>query len=248
MKRRLSIALLGLALGAGCMPISGTRSGGRSFPLSYLGLFEKLWAEHTITLSRERGGQAPASETGSEVGESAFPITVQATYMDSTIVQEGLREFVILGSMSDDQAAQFRTRYAGSHASGDSLFIWVDMQTVSTEDYLKIERWTMYLENEAGNQFEPSRIVEHPVQHQGRLTTFAAEGPGSELAAALPGSWPRVEKQVELYFPRIPIGGTHSPGNASSLLRFTILESKNPNVRAGGVWQVSGTSITRAGR
>ena len=241
--------LAGLTLLGGCATTLGDRqrmtmrSPGVASP--YLGDFERLWAERTVTLVQDQQGRhipspdAGGSETAGG-GLGLFPLTVRATYMDSELIASGLSTFSRLASMSGEEEAKFRLAYAATRASGDSTFIWLEMRTSATEDYLKLDRWTLILENEDGRQFEPGRIVEHPIKRQASGTNEEG-GPGREN----PAFGASVGKAVQLYFPGIPAPSRAQEGSATHTLRIAMLDVKNPALRAEGSWQISGSSVER---
>ncbi len=114
----------------GCMTSMGNRpttmsAWSASISSPYFGKFEQLWAERTITLTQNRSGAGMGMGSGEGV---SFPILVQATFMDSTLIHAGIEEFARLSSMNEEEAARFRTSYEMLHIRGDSIFIWVEMQ------------------------------------------------------------------------------------------------------------------------
>jgi len=204
------------------------QGGGGSSAAPYLSRFEKLWAERTILLTPSHSGAGSA-------GLGAFPVLVRATLMDSTLVNAGIEEFVTLASMNEEEIMHFRQSYARSHSRGDSILIWVEMQTTATEDFLQLDRWTIFLENEGGQQVEPGHVVEHSLQRQRSQFVFSGAPVGDDTQED-GGMWAPVTKQVELYFPRLLVAETHYGNEAHQGLRFVLFDVKNPNVRAEGVW------------
>src|SRR5258706_11905326 len=141
--------------------------------------------------------------------------------MDSALIDAGFHTLEDLAAMSDSESSDFRSAYARARASGDTLFIWLEMRTSSTEDFLDLGRWTIYLQDETGRQIEPSRFVEHPLSRQG--------GRGAEPEELRSGGRERsgfaatVKKEVELYFRQPPAAGG-SPGAAyTRTLRLIML-------------------------
>lgn len=211
----------------------------------YLGAFDKLWSQRTILLTQQREGEgAPILPTGGTDsppgGSGLFPVTVRATYMDSTLIDNGLQTFAELASMSGEERSQFRSIYKNGRASGDSLFVWLELETSATEEFLTLDRWTMFLENEEGRQFEPARIRELPIQRQRRQSAEPDEPRAQERD--LSGFAATARKEVELYFRQIPGESRNPAGAALRTLRFIMFETKNPVVRAEGAWQVTVTA------
>ncbi len=214
----------------------------------YLGDFEILWGERTITLMQEEEGRRiPSPDAGgaepSGGGLAFFPLIVRATYMDSALIAAGLSTFAHLASMTEDEETKFRSTYATIRPSGDSTFIWLEIRTSATEEYLKLDRWTLILENEDGRQIEPGRIVEHPVKRQAPAANEQA-GAARENS----GFGASAGKAVQLYFGSVPPASRMREGTSRRTLRIAMLETKNPAVRVEGSWQISGSSVERTPR
>jgi hypothetical protein len=216
-----------------------------SYASPYFGSFDRLWSRRTVLLLQLRDGQGGGE--GSQGEEPAiFPLIARATYMDSALIEAGFLTFADLASMNENESSVFRSAYMKARASGDTLFIWLEMRTSSTEEFLDLGRWTIFLQDESGRQIEPSRFVEHPVQRQGGrgadqddLRTEGRERPGFSAT---------VKKEVELYFHRPSALSGINGGEHARTLRLIMLETKNPLVRAEGAWQISADSIIRGPR
>jgi hypothetical protein len=176
-----------------------------------------------------------ASDRG---GGSAFPLSVRATLMDSALISAGIEVFANLSSMSAEEASRFRTSYERTFIAGDSIFVWVEMQTTSTEEYLQLDRWTMFLEDGEGRQVEPGRIVQHPLRRQRSNVARANAANDREFQEPEYGSrvWEPVTKDVQLYFPASrPPGAQAAPSHARKM-KFVLLDPRNPAIRAEGEW------------
>ena len=207
-----------------------------------LTLFDKLWSERTIILGQGMDGRGvpllPMMGGGQNV--APFPMTVQATLMDSALVAEGIREFGRLASMNDAELIRFDSLYHSVHNDNGYLYVWAEIRTTSTEDFLQLDKWTIYLENDQGRQLEPGRIVASPIMKDQSFALSSrggvdqARGPrqGSEL-------WTPSVRDVELYFPLQRKGEEAflNPGDRN--LKFIMLENTNPAVRAEGMWLLS---------
>jgi hypothetical protein len=248
-RARHLLALSALFTLGGCMTTLGDRStAGRGLSPSaspYLGSFDRLWSRRTIILSQLRDGQGGGADSPRE-GSGFIPVTARATYMDSALIAAGLHTFADLASMNDEESSTFRSNYWNSRATGDTLFIWLELRTSATEDFLELGRWTIFLEDESGKQIEPSRFVEHPVQRQGGRVAEQEErrgdGRGSPVFAAT------VKKEVELYFHQPPPGSRNGNGESPRTLRLIMFETKNPLARVEGAWQIAADSVSRGPR
>jgi hypothetical protein len=165
--------------------------------------------------------------------------------MDSALVNAGLRAFGDLALMSEYERSQFSSEYRKARSGGDSVFIWIEMRTSSTEEFLQLDRWTMYLENEDGAQSEPGRIVEHPARReQAQQASEDIRGSGREPST----STANAVKEVELYFRQLPSRSANATVPPARILRFVMLEARNPLIRAEASWQISASSVSRGGR
>jgi hypothetical protein len=169
----------------------------------------------------------------------SFPLLVRATFMDSSLIEEGIREYGRLAKMNNEELVAYRTRYETSHDVDSTLYIWVELQTGLAEDYLRLDRWTIFLEDDQGHQFDALRVEPHPVQSatERRLAVTRNERDG------FPGGRFQVpslmRRDVELYFPKYQFSGHPVLSPATKSLKFVMLQSDNPNVKAEGVWDFS---------
>ena len=236
----IAIALLhGCATQMGRMPQAG---GMEAVPSPSLGPFDKIWSAHTVLLRQEsEGGGAPFLPFGGGESEGPrvepFPLVARATYMDSTLIDAGIRQFSDLASMTQAEVDSFQARYRSMHCPQDSLFIWLTLSTTSTPEFLLLNRWTIFIENDEGRDFEPGRIVEHPVRNGSPRQALGGSEDVDRVRDEGRLIWSPVSKDVELYFPLHHFGnaligsGTHS-------LKCVILDSRNVRVRAEAEWNL----------
>jgi hypothetical protein len=231
----------------GCGSTMGYREGergeawaGQSLRLS---TFDKLWEERTISLGQGGGGSRNplfSSPGGGGMGErEAFPLFVRATLMDSTLVDAGIKEFGRLAKMSDEELADYRARYKRAHDIGHNLYIWAEMQTALSEEYLRLGRWAIFLEDEQKHQFEPVRVVEQPKEKGMERRVVTTETESDEFPGVRFQSRVLHTKDVELYFPMSQLTGEPILSPATKTLKLVMLQADNPNVRAEGAWDSS---------
>jgi hypothetical protein len=176
---------------------------------------------------------------GGIADRESFPLLVRATFMDISLIEEGLREYGRMAKMDNEELAAYRARYESNHDVDSTLYIWVELQTRLAEDYLRLDRWTVFLQDDQGHQFDPVRVEAHPVQSttERRLAMTQNERDG------FPGGRFQVpaviRREVELYFPRYQLTGDPILTPATNSLKFVMLQSDNPNVKAEGVWDFS---------
>jgi hypothetical protein len=93
-------------------------------------------------------------------GESEFPLHITATLMDTLLIEVGLRHYATLVGMTPDEKAAFRNAYFQRYDVENHLLIWCELQTTWTGLFLDLDRWIIFIEDDAGNKYEPVRVVE----------------------------------------------------------------------------------------
>jgi hypothetical protein len=208
--------LVGLILFSSCghtrLESSGTPQGFSLVP----GNLSEVWNQHTIILTGQPGGMGgrpmmmPGTYPGEEPGETRgearetsgmFELSVRATLMDSLVIQSGLDEFAWLASLSAEEKQAYADRYDEEHYRDQYLFIWAEIATPFSDEYLKLDRWTFFLETQSGEQLEPAKTVEQNIQRR----SFASGLPADSTAENFPASAFRRRsypfKIVQFYFP-----------------------------------------------
>jgi hypothetical protein len=234
--------LIGCSAGDSFLQRDHSRAGEVGIPAS--SEFEQLWEQRTITLGGFGGAGrslllgAPSMGGG---GDDAFPLLVRATLMDSALVEAGIREFARLARMSDEELQAYRARYAKEHGAENHINVWVQITTPFAENYLKPDRWTIFLEDKEKHQIEPDRIVEHPAEKTPSPTggERAQNREGIDSQTMRQGSMPA--RSLELFFPLFEFGAQ------VDRLKLVVVDTSDPNVRAEGTWDLSKLQ-TRKGR
>lgn len=198
--------------------------------------FEQLWNQRTILLGQMAGGGSfLGAPGGSRDSESPFPITVRATLMDSALVQAGIREFARLASMTEDELERFRVTYRTDHSLDQYIFVEAELQTVLAEDYLKLDRWVIFLEDERRNQYEPRRIETDPIQKPlARMVPGDVRDRESRFPASRFESF--ANQRIELYFPKLRIDGTPVITTETRSLKLVFVDARDSKVHAEGAW------------
>jgi hypothetical protein len=208
-----------------------------------LSTFDKLWDERTISIGQGQGGTRspfsfPMGEGGMADRES-FPLLVRATFMDSGLIEEGIREYGLLAKMNNEELAAYRARYETSHDVDSTLYIWVELQTGLAEDYLRLDQWTIFLEDDQRHQFDPIRVEPHLAQSESQRRLAMNQDEREEYPVGRYQVPSLKRRDVELYFPKYQLSGQPILTPATKNLKFVMLQSDNPSVKAEGVWDVS---------
>jgi hypothetical protein len=197
--------------------------------------FEGLWNRETIFLSSRRGKGIGFPSQSAEAGGQAlgeFPLNVQATFMDSVLVEEGIREFARLASMDTTGLNAYRDSYRKKHTLDENAFVYVKIQTSLADEYLTTDRWTFFVEDRDDNQVEPVRIVQHVVQRQ-LPRGNAPDGRGWR-------EWSPTTLVLELYFPLNRLSLPKRSLDRPIELRLVVVDNNNLQSRAEGSWRLGG--------
>ena len=133
--------------------------------------FQVLWEKWTVRFGSQTRGRGlgflrtPFSGTGSRGpggGGRDFPLDVTATLMDSNLVAAGLNHFANLTEMTPEENATFRKKYFDCYNPTHHLLIWCELRTRWAENYLNLDRWIIYIEDNEANRCEPVRVIQEP--------------------------------------------------------------------------------------
>jgi hypothetical protein len=112
----------------------------------------------------------------------------------------------------------------------------VELQTTLSEEYLKLGRWTIFLEDEQRHQFDPVRVEEHPVESgMERRLPMTQDGSEGFPEARFLGQ-PLIRRDLELYFPKYQLTGEPILSAKTTTLKLVFLQADDTSVRAEGTW------------
>jgi hypothetical protein len=203
--------------------------------------FEALWEKWTIHLGgMSRGGGPwssgnPFSMSGGRNrgdGGGEFPIQITATLMDSSLIEAGLLHYADLLKMTPEEQQTYRDNYFQRYDVENHLLIWADLSTSWTELYLDLDRWIVFIEDDAGNQHELEKVIEGP------------DSSPPETTDSLTGLSPAVkfrrmvfhEKRLMLCFPKRDFSGTPVLSEEVRSLKLVFQQSDDRNTKSEGVW------------
>jgi hypothetical protein len=152
--------------------------------------------------------------------------------MDTTLIEAGLQHYAALLKMSLEEQTDFRQDYFQRYNVEDRLLIWCELTTCWAELHLGLDRWTIFIEDDAINQYEPVRILDEsrprPQVGADWPTEFGTRGRG--------WGWEIHQKTLMLCFPKSnPVGNpVLSPDTRFLKLIFQL--SDDEETRAEGVW------------
>ncbi|MGE5401119.1 MAG: hypothetical protein ACM3S2_12000 [Ignavibacteriales bacterium] len=248
---RSKVVITVLLLLSGCMTVPLSRQSEEAPAASTMlysmlpGNFSNLWQQRTVKLSVTVDQQAPAPIIGGSSGEGEggrsrmLPIDLSVTYMDSVLVKAGLTEFETLAQMNPQESAEFENRYHEKFQNGNFNLIWMEMNSFYSEDALTRDKWTIYLEDDRGNKYEPSRILENPATVEQNPILSDSGAQNNE-----PGRFNRAEmfrlnsKSFLLYFPQKGYDGKDIIRNTKAL-KFVFFEWSSRDVKKEGTLNLS---------
>jgi len=210
------------------------------------GDFDKIWNDHTILVAPQSGGfgrspMMPGFSRGGPQGGGSFELIIRATLMDSSVIDSGLNLYSRLASMSPEEKNAYKTRYNDEHFVGKYLFIWANVGTPFSDEYLKLDRWTFFLETESGQQIEPAKIVEHGISRQ---EFNVEEQPADTTTTSMTEPEPNLvrrrfpNKIVEFYFPLTNFDGVPLLSKQFKELKFGVVNTKKLEDKIEGAWNL----------
>lgn len=202
------------------------------------GTFAKCWIERTVQLNTVF---SDSHTPGGFPGGMSF-ITLNATLMDSTLIECGLKEFEDLSEMDEEEIADYVKSYHQYFNRGNYYFVWLEMQTQFTEEIFNLESWNIWCENNKGNQYDPVETIEYTI-HQNPIIPSA------------PSSFQNLEtndnkfnrsqistKTILLYFAKTDINGKNIIEVSNSTLSLVLLDWNDRGIRYKGTWDLKSLS------
>ena len=200
--------------------------------------FHALWEKRTVYFGQERmDGKSlrlglPFMMGGTPGGQSEFPLQITATLMDSLIIETGLKHYASLVKMTPEEEAEFRSSYFSRYDPSNHLLIWCELQTSWAELHLDLDRWTIFIQSDAGNQYEPVEILEE------------SQPVGQTITDMFPDFLPRQGRQVwefhqktiMLCFPKFDFYKNPLLSDKLQFLKLIFQLNDDPQTRAEGTW------------
>jgi len=199
--------------------------------------YESLKAKWTVTLNPVKpDASSPAGIGGpGRRGGGRFPLAVSASLMDAKVIEAGFDYYTNLLTMTTEEREAFRQRYVDLHNTEKYILIEATLQTSWTEIYLDLNRWTIFLEDNKGNQHEPEKISEQSIPTLDTDNTFI--NPPIGQLNAFPFQFH--QKQIFLYFPRNDSYGQPIIHKGIEYLKIVFIQEEGFPARAEGTWAFS---------
>ena len=238
-----SLVLLSLLLGS-CATVSSSRK--------YVGpisdsktsaqieeSFPALWEKWTVYLGAAARGGSPlrfinplAMTGGPGGGSSEFPLQIAATLMDSLLIEAGLQHYATLVKMTPEEQTAYRSDYFQRYDPENHLLIWCELQTTWAELHLDPNRWIIFIEDDAVNQYEPVQILEESQSSREmvieRLPGFQPEQRRTR--------WKIHQTTLMLCFPRRDFLENPILSERVEFLKLVFQLNEDEKTRAEGIW------------
>ena len=170
------------------------------------------------------GSQSMRGGRGSGGG---FPLQIKVSLMDNEVVQAGLHYYAELLAMTPQESDNFKKRYFDLHNLENNVLVEATLQTSWTEIVLNLKRYTIFIEDDAGNQYEPVKITEQ------QITSPQFTSPVYNNS---PFPFQMHRKQVLLYFPGQDIYGKPLIHQGLKFLKIAFIQDEGGPARAEGIW------------
>lgn len=194
--------------------------------------FQEVKSKWTVFLGSVRGGGATRTMGQGSARGGPFPIMVRATLMDDQVLEAGIRYYGDMASMAFEETGNFKQRYRDRHELDKFILIEAQLETSAAENYLDLSRYTIFLQDDRGNQLDPVRIVEKP------LSTTHFEGTMNEASSRRPFFIDMTNhmKNAFLYFPRYDYYGNPTIHEDLEYLKLVFLLDVGGSARGEGIW------------
>ncbi len=196
--------------------------------------FLEIKSRWTVVLGSVRGGGTTGMMSGGRGsrGSGRFPLTVRATLMDEQVIEAGLLYYDEMASMSVIEDEIFRQDYREHHELDRYMLIEAHLETTGAENYLDFSRYTIFLQDDQGNQYDLSKIVEMPLFNN----RFEESSGRSSVDRPFTLDSNHHQKNAFLYFPQNDFYGQPIIHENLEYLKIVFILEKGGSGRAEGSW------------
>jgi len=203
--------------------------------------FAALWERRTVHLGQAREGRnlSPFSIGlsalgGPQAGGAGFPLDIEATLIDSSLLESGFRHYSAVLHMSAQQEEEFRQAYRRRYDPAEHILIWCRLRTTWAELHLNLDRWTIFIEvqDDELRQYEPVEMLEENQAARPAMMDMLPEigsGPGPVRREVH-------QKTVMFCFPRQDLLKNPVLSPKVKSLRLVFQENTDEKMKAEGAW------------
>jgi len=172
---------------------------------------------------------------GNSSGTERFPVFVTATLQDSILLEAEISFKTRADSINGIEALRtYRTNYLAGRGAHSMFSIQLILSTFLHESYVNPQRWVIFVEDQSGNQFEPSEIIEDFAPKTPQPSSLVPRGFLGEGDLAMA----RKARRVEIRFPYQDPFGREILGPGTRTLRLVLFDKNQPGSRTRGHWDV----------
>lgn len=169
---------------------------------------------------------------GFGTGREQFPVVVTATLVDSVLTEAEIRYTAPRDSLNGDAGKARRLSLLSARHLQDGFTIRVVLSTFLHGSYTSMDRWVVFIEDQDGNPYEPTEVVEDRLTDNpdpsGRVPRgFLGEGD-------IPLS--RKVQQYDLRFPYRDALGNPVWGSQTRRIQFILFDRNDSQNRTQGEW------------
>jgi hypothetical protein len=201
--------------------------------------FPVLWEKWTVYFGARAGGgrslpliSAFTMAGGRGGGENEFPLDIAATFMDSSLIEAGLQHYANLVKMTPEEETTFRRAYFQRYDVENHLLVWCEMQTTWTELFLDLDRWIIFIEDDALNQYEPVQILDEAQFSRQMVTDSLPEFPSERRRSR----WEIHQKTLMLCFPKRDLLKDPILSEQVRFLKLIFQLKDDEKTKAEGMW------------
>ena len=200
--------------------------------------FPDMWEKWTVDLGMAtRGGKpwqlsSPFAMGGGRGGPGGeFPLQITATLMDTMLIEAGLRHYATLVKMTPKEQTAYRSGYFQRYDVENHLLIWCELSTTWAELHLDLDRWIIFIEDDAMNQYEPVRVLEESQPIDQMVTDRL---PGFQPKQRRP-RWEVHQKTLMLCFPKRDFYESPILSERARFLKLVFQLNEDEKTRAEGI-------------
>lgn len=201
--------------------------------------FPALWEKRTVHFGAAARGEKswqlsnPFTMAGDRGGRNeGFPLHIAATLMDSLLIEAGLQHYDTMLAMNPKQQSEFRHAYYRRYDPTNHILIWCELQTTWAQLHLDPNRWIIFIEDDAVNQYEPVRILEESQPFR-QMVTDRLPGFQPEQRST---RWKVHQKSLMLCFPKQDFYQNPILSERVRFLKLIFQLSEDEKTRAEGMW------------
>jgi hypothetical protein len=201
--------------------------------------FSVLWDKWTVYFGAgARGGRslplisAFTMAGGRGGGGNEFPLDIAATLMDSSLIEAGLQHYADLVKMTPEEETTFRRAYFQRYDVEDHILVWCELQTTWAELFLDLNRWLIFIEDDALNQYEPVQILDES-QSSRQMVMDSLPGFPSEWRHP---RWEIHQKTLMLCFPKRDLLKNPILTERVQFLKLVFQLKDDEKTKAEGMW------------